>query len=275
MAWHSAVTLLVAALAVLLPSPAPAAPGASAPGATTLDGLRVRDDGAVTRVEAEIEGSVAPQIGILSDHRLVVDLPGVVSRLRESEIPGKGDRLRRVRIGKHLVPAPKTRLVLDLTGPEEYVLQPTPSGFTIAIGESVASLPPPGPDPVVAEAAHAEAPRKAPEAAPAADLALAETEPVADAMAPARPAPGGLVSIDFQEADVRSVIDLVAAVGGYDVVFEPEVQGKVTVKIVDRPWEEALGTILRQQHLRAEHEDDWIAISPAQAPAGSTETATP
>ena len=70
------------------------------------------------------------------------------------------------------------------------------------------------------------------------------------------------MTIDFRDADIRAVIDLVANVGGYDVIFTPEVKGTIAIRIVDRPWEEALQTILDKRGLRATRHADLILVSP-------------
>ncbi len=76
------------------------------------------------------------------------------------------------------------------------------------------------------------------------------------------PIPSGTVTIDFRDADVRTVIDLVANVGGYDVIFTPEVRGRITIRIIDDPWEEALDTVLAKKRLRATRHADLILVSP-------------
>lgn len=72
----------------------------------------------------------------------------------------------------------------------------------------------------------------------------------------------GTVTIDFRDAEVRTVIDLVVNVGGYDVIFTPDVRGSITIRLVDRPWEEALQTILDRKKLRATRHADLILVSP-------------
>lgn len=71
------------------------------------------------------------------------------------------------------------------------------------------------------------------------------------------------ISIDFTEADVRTVIELIASAGGYKVLFTPEVGGTVTISLVDRPWEDALATVLRAKRLREVRHEDVMLISPA------------
>jgi type IV pilus assembly protein PilQ len=74
---------------------------------------------------------------------------------------------------------------------------------------------------------------------------------------------GKRISIDFTEADVRTVIELIASAGGYKVLFTPEVGGTVTISVVDRPWEDALATALRARRLREVRHEDVMLVSPA------------
>ena len=76
--------------------------------------------------------------------------------------------------------------------------------------------------------------------------------------------PGGKrISIDFTEADVRTVIELIASAGGYTVLFTPEVGGTISISLIDRPWEDALTTVLRAKHLREVRHEDVMLVSPA------------
>lgn len=70
------------------------------------------------------------------------------------------------------------------------------------------------------------------------------------------------ISIDFTEADVRTVIELIAGAGGYHVLFTPDVGGTITISLVDRPWEDALVTVLRARRLREVRQDDVMLVSP-------------
>jgi hypothetical protein len=72
------------------------------------------------------------------------------------------------------------------------------------------------------------------------------------------------VSIDFNDADVRTVIQLIASAGGYQVMFTPDVGGTITISLVDRPWEDALATVLRAQRLREVREADVMLVSPGR-----------
>ena len=67
-----------------------------------------------------------------------------------------------------------------------------------------------------------------------------------DAAAAAEPAyKGRPISLDVQEAEIGTVLRSLAGFSGVNIVASPRVQGKVTVKLEEVPWEEALTVILR------------------------------
>lgn len=72
------------------------------------------------------------------------------------------------------------------------------------------------------------------------------------------------VSIEFEDADVRTVLDLLARAGGRQVIFRPEVQGRVGVKAVDQPWRGVFEQVLRRADLEAVEHDGLFLISPAR-----------
>ncbi len=53
------------------------------------------------------------------------------------------------------------------------------------------------------------------------------------------------ISLDVQEAEIGTVLRSMAGFSGTNIVASPRVEGKVTVKLENVPWEEALRVILR------------------------------
>ncbi len=53
------------------------------------------------------------------------------------------------------------------------------------------------------------------------------------------------ISLDVQEAEIGTVLRSLAGFSGTNIVASPRVEGKVTVKLEDVPWEEALAVILK------------------------------
>ena len=52
-------------------------------------------------------------------------------------------------------------------------------------------------------------------------------------------APGN-VTMDFKEADITNVLRILSYKGGVNIVAGPEVEGLVTIRLTDVPWEKAL-----------------------------------
>ncbi len=58
-----------------------------------------------------------------------------------------------------------------------------------------------------------------------------------------------LVTMELQDADIRSVINLIAQLANKNVVFGPKVEGTVNMRLKDVPWNEALDAIAASQNL--------------------------
>jgi len=55
----------------------------------------------------------------------------------------------------------------------------------------------------------------------------------------------GLVTVDFKDADIRQVLRVISLKSGVDIVAAPDVEGIVSIKLTNVPWEQALDVILR------------------------------
>ncbi|MEI7998094.1 MAG: type IV pilus secretin PilQ [Candidatus Omnitrophota bacterium] len=58
------------------------------------------------------------------------------------------------------------------------------------------------------------------------------------------PSSDGLVSLDFQDADIKNVLKVLAYKSNINIVTGPEVTGTVTIQLNDVPWQKALGVVL-------------------------------
>jgi type IV pilus assembly protein PilQ len=72
---------------------------------------------------------------------------------------------------------------------------------------------------------------------------------------------GQHVSLDFKDADVHNVLRLLAEVSKLNIVATDDVRGKVTLRLFDVPWDQALDIILQVLNLEAVQEGDVIRIS--------------
>jgi len=58
------------------------------------------------------------------------------------------------------------------------------------------------------------------------------------------PSETGLVSLNFQDADIRNVLKVLAFKSGVNIVAAPDVTGVVNIELKDVPWQKALDVIL-------------------------------
>ena len=63
------------------------------------------------------------------------------------------------------------------------------------------------------------------------------------------------VNLDFENADIHSVIRIFAEVSGRNFILDDSVKGRVTVRLQDVPWDQALAAILLSQGL------GWTSMS--------------
>lgn len=88
--------------------------------------------------------------------------------------------------------------------------------------------------------------QKLPAAGEAANLPAAPKDKVAgsEQMPEPKNSAGHQVSIDFQDADIKGVLRLLADLAGMNIVSGDDVKGKVTIQMKSVPWNQALDTIL-------------------------------
>lgn len=85
---------------------------------------------------------------------------------------------------------------------------------------------------------------------------------------------GEKISLDFQDAQVRQVIQLIADVSGRNVVISDAVSGTVTLKLKKVPWDQALDLVLKTGGLGMEVQGDIIRIDTLENLARQRDEAT-
>jgi type IV pilus assembly protein PilQ len=60
---------------------------------------------------------------------------------------------------------------------------------------------------------------------------------------------GKPISLDLQEAEIKNVLRLLADVSGTNIAVEPDVEGRVTLKVNRVPWDQVLDMILAMNNL--------------------------
>ncbi len=70
-----------------------------------------------------------------------------------------------------------------------------------------------------------------------------------------------IISIDFQDADIKSVLRLMAEYGNISIVWSDDVKANVTLSMKDVPWIKALDTILEVNSMSKQQEDNVIIVT--------------
>lgn len=211
--------------------------------------------------------------------RLVLEL--MDSRLKTlQEIPVNGGSLTRVRTGQFQTsPVSISRVVMDLSRKTAYEITRKGSELVVMFG---ARAPRPA-FPAV---------KDAPAAVPS-DVKVLSPDPAADKpveltleAAPARPSdpgPGSApvitprkkysppayrnimdnlsrepITFDYNEAEVKEVIDMMAAKANINIIYSDDVTGTVTISLTKVPFEEAFKTLLNVKGLAAQQVGDNI-----------------
>jgi type IV pilus assembly protein PilQ len=218
--------------------------------------------------------------------RLVVDFSEVTSRagIRSLDVP-EGP-VKKVRIAQFSAVAPKVaRLVLDLNQRTAYRIVDGTDGVKILFGEGghvpsqapLAALKaePSAPTPVIVATGSGPTAVLAAEASGPALSVPVLPEPAQQTGPPiptdfqAKPLgasstklyTGHPITLDFKDGDLQDIFRLFADISGLNVVVNPGVSGKVTLKLVDVPWDQALDLILKANGLGYTLEDNVIRIA--------------
>lgn len=216
------------------------------------------------------DGEFTYDVRALKQDRLVVDLSHVASPLKFQILPVDHPLLKRIRIGHH---SDRVRLVFDLPQPVQYNVQPGKMQLAVRLTAGDASRSESGVAPTelraldqqpakgrepeqdrvrVAKAGRVPFPER---------LAQLEDRPAVAQMAPEvkesedseplgeRRFAGRRISLDFQQADIQNVFRLIAEVSGFNLVIGENVKGKVTMRLLNVPWDQALDMLLKMNNL--------------------------
>jgi type IV pilus assembly protein PilQ len=107
----------------------------------------------------------------------------------------------------------------------------------------------------------------------AAVLAAAPVLAAADAPPAARPAASAeaKISVDFKDVDVVDVVRLLADVGHFQVVVDPGITCKLTLKLHEVPWDTTLDMALRVCGLASESDNGIVRVAPIAKLTGENE----
>jgi type IV pilus assembly protein PilQ len=269
-------------------APSAGAAGAAprAPVATTLN--QVRADAEPTGASVTLTGNgelAVESVTALGDGtpRVVMDFPNVRSKTPSDIVVGQGP-VSMVHVTTSGI-TPSTRVVIDLLRPASYRVIPPDSTVdgardlkiifddTVrdATGVSTPATIARVTDPIGALLA---SPRTAgvPGRAPLAQQQPATPTPPLPPPVPGVPGTaigaqqqrfnGHPVTLDFQGADLRTVLRTFADISGLNIVIDQSVQGTVDVSLHEVPWDQALDIILRDHKLGYTVDGTIVRVAP-------------
>ncbi len=258
----------------------------SGPKATRITAVTRDEIGSLLAFTVKADGRLKYRDFLLPNpERLVVDFADVTARAAMRSLEVGLTPVRKVRLGQFSAESPKVaRLVVDLTAKSPYRIIDGADGVRIVFGESgepqapahapLAALRTPEPVAVAASPVDASPSRPVsieplvmpalpePQAAPAAPYATGAPEQGNIGQACGQTGDLGTpISLDFKDGDLQDIFRLFSDISGLNVVVNPGVAGKVTLKLNEVPWGRALELILKTNGLGCVLEDNVIRIA--------------
>lgn len=74
---------------------------------------------------------------------------------------------------------------------------------------------------------------------------------------------GDLISINFQDIDVRAILQIIADFTGLNIVVSDSVNSRITIRLQNVPWDQALDVVLRSKGLVKQQSGSVVYIMPA------------
>ncbi len=75
---------------------------------------------------------------------------------------------------------------------------------------------------------------------------------------------GRKISLDFKDADIKNILRLIAEVSNFNIITADDVSGKITMRLVDVPWDQALDVILQSRNLGKVQVGNVMRIAPIE-----------
>jgi type IV pilus assembly protein PilQ len=201
--------------------------------ATEINEILLDKSSGSIRVTIKGNGAMVPSVFPL-ENRIVMDIPDVVMN---TSIPASViSPLKGIRSAKY---KDKVRLVFDLKKPAEFDVTASGSSVVMVLQKS-------GKEPLEAEAAQKRS-QKSEDMQAAAETKSPDKAEITDIISSISEGryTGKKISLDFQDTDIIPIFRLLADISGYNIIVSPEVKGKLTMKLINVPWDQALDLMLK------------------------------
>ncbi len=89
-------------------------------------------------------------------------------------------------------------------------------------------------------------------------------KPAGEMITPERVYQGRKISLDFKDADIKNILRLIAEVSNLNIITGEDVSGKITMRLVDVPWDQALDVVLQARALGKRQVGNVIRVAPLE-----------
>src|SRR3990172_4437906 len=79
---------------------------------------------------------------------------------------------------------------------------------------------------------------------------------------------GQRISLDFKDADLANVFRIIAEVSNLNIITTDDVKGRVSIRLINVPWDQALDIVLKSKSLGVSQEGNVLRIAPLAALRG-------
>jgi type IV pilus assembly protein PilQ len=91
-----------------------------------------------------------------------------------------------------------------------------------------------------------------------------EDKKASEERAPEKIYSGKKLSLDFKDADIKNILRLIAEVSDLNIITSDDVTGKITMRLVDVPWDQALEIILQAKALGMTRIGNVVRVAPLE-----------
>lgn len=154
----------------------------------------------------------------------------------------------------------KVRIVIQLRNNSKALVVPGSTGLVVKVSKNGFS------EDQTAEANSAKE-ETPPEAAPQADQKDDKPQNELDQFAKANETQkytGRPITLQVNTADVTDVLRLIGEASGFNMIISPGVVGKITLSLVDVPWDQVLDVVLQTMKLGAERSNNILRVMTLQ-----------
>jgi type II secretory pathway component GspD/PulD (secretin) len=199
-----------------------------------VTGVALKEAGNELQVSIVATGPVRYQTRDIQPSWIVIDVQSARLGIPSGQLPVALGLVRRVRVGQFMEDV--VRVVVELKQPSSWRLSTSPNGAAIVVG--IRTQAKGHPLPAVVEVAQLPLPPAAPPASQPAPAAAAGA--LTDQT---------LINLDLRNADITDVISALAKMANINVVTDADVRGRVTVRLINVTFEDALRLVLEPNGL--------------------------